>query len=175
MSTNKSIKTIPRAGSSLKDKLYLPAIFAGMKITFRHFFTNLKDTSKLKNMPYPEVEPTDITPVYRGLHRLTLRDDDTAKCVACFMCATYCPAECIHIEAVTRDDGVVEKQAKVFTIDLIECVFCGLCVEACPCDAIRMDTGIYSFGADNREDFLMTKDKLMNFTRSDKFPKDEVK
>ncbi|AFL67723.1 NuoI/complex I 23 kDa subunit family protein [Sulfurospirillum barnesii] len=156
------IKIVKREGNSFKEKLYIPAIFGGMKTTLRHFLTNLSDTSKVKTFSYPEEQPRDITSRYRGVHRLTKREDESIRCVACFMCATACPAECIFIEAKERDDGVDEKMPEVFTIDLLECVFCGGCVEACPCDAIRMDTGIFSFVAKAREDFMLTKEKLLS-------------
>ena len=51
---------------------------------------------------------------------------------------------------------------EVFNIDLLECVFCGGCVEACPCDAIAMDTGIFSFIGQKRDDFVLTKDQLLS-------------
>jgi NADH-quinone oxidoreductase subunit I len=157
------IKIIKREGNTLKEKLFIPAIMGGMKTTLRHFITNLSDTSNVKTLSYPEELPTDITSCYRGVHRLTKRDDGTIRCVACFMCATACPAECIFIEATERKDGVDEKIPEIFTIDLLECVFCGGCVEACPCDAIRMDTGIFSFVGNKREDFVLHKEKLLSF------------
>ena len=156
------IKIIQREGGSFKEKRYLPAIFSGMKTTLHHFITNIRDTSNVKTFSYPEEQPTDITPRYRGVHRLTKREDDSIRCVACFMCATACPAECIFIEAKEREDGIDEKMPEVFTIDLLECVFCGGCVEACPCDAIRMDTGIFSFIGQKREDFILTKERLLS-------------
>ncbi len=156
------IKVVPRHGNTLKEKLYLPAIVGGMKVTFSHFFKNLKDTSNIETLCYPEQSPKDITPRYRGVHRLTKREDETVKCVACFMCATACPSECIFIEAQSREDGVDEKMPKKFSIDLLECVFCGGCVEACPCDAIRMDTGIFSFVKQKREDFVVDRDTLLS-------------
>lgn len=156
------IKIIKREGGSFKDRIYLPAILSGMKVTFSHFIRNLKDTSNIKTINYPEEMPEDITSRYRGVHLLTKREDGSERCVACFMCATACPAECIFIEAEERTDGVDEKRPKVFTIDLLECVFCGGCVEACPCDAIRMDSGIFSFVASKREDFLLTKERLLS-------------
>lgn len=157
------IKIIKREGNTLKEKLFIPAIAGGMKTTLRHFITNLSDTSNVKTLSYPEELPTDITSRYRGVHRLTKRDDGTIRCVACFMCATACPAECIFIEATERKDGVDEKIPEIFTIDLLECVFCGGCVEACPCDAIRMDTGIFSFVGNKRGDFVLHKEKLLSF------------
>ena len=163
------VKVVPRHGASLKDKLYLPAIAGGMKTTFNHFMKNLKDPSQIKTSQYPEVQPTDITDRYRGVHRLTKREDDSEKCVACYMCATACPAQCIFIEAEERTDGQDEKRPKQFKIDLLECIFCGYCVEACPCDAIRMDTGIFSFTSDKRENFVLDKKALMENERSKDF------
>lgn len=158
-------KIVPRHGKSFKEKIYLPAVFGGMKVTLKHFFSNLIDGKKFKSMSYPEEQPKDITPRYRGVHRLTKRDDGSVRCVACFMCATACPAECIFIEAAQREDGVDEKMPKKFSIDLLECVFCGGCVEACPCDAIRMDSGIFSFIAKKREDFVLNKEKLLSIEK----------
>ena len=155
------IKIVPRRGATFKEKLYIPAILSGMKTTMTHFITNLSDKPHIQTISYPEEGPKDITDRYRGIHRLTKRDDGTVRCVACFMCATACPADCIFIEAAERDDGVDEKMPSRFDIDLLECVFCGGCVEACPCDAIRMDSGIFSFIARKREDFVLTKEQLL--------------
>jgi len=156
------IKVVTRHGSALRDKLYLPAIYDGVKVTFKHLFTNVNDTNAIDTLEYPEEQPSDISSRYRGLHRLTHRADDTIACVACFMCATACPSNCIFIEAVEREDGEDEKMPKSFFIDTLECVFCGYCVEACPCDAIRMDTGIFSLTGNSREDFVMGKEQLLS-------------
>ena len=83
-----------------------------------------------------------------------------------------------HISKLLNDTVVVglvvvvrvdEKRPKEFKIDLLECVFCGYCVEACPCDAIRMDTGIFSFTASTREEFVLDKKALMKNERSKDF------
>lgn len=158
----KNIKVIERHGKSFKEKLFLPAIWDGLKVTSKHFFENLNDVNAVDCMEYPEEQPTDITSRYRGLHRLTKREDESIKCVACYMCATACPSGCIFIEAQERTDGQDEKMPKRFAIDTLECVFCGFCVEACPCDAIRMDTGIFSVIGKKREDFVLEKEKLMS-------------
>lgn len=160
------IKVVKRHGQSFRDKLFLPAIAGGMKTTFRHFVQNLKDVDNLKTMQYPEVQPDDLNERYRGLHRLTKWDDGSEKCVACYMCATACPADCIFIDAEERFDEKAEKRPKEFKIDLLECVFCGYCVEACPCDAIRMDTGIFSLTGKTREEFVLDKEALMANERS---------
>jgi len=155
------IKTVPRYNRSTREKLYLPAIFEGVKITARHLWKNVTDINAVETLEYPEEQPTDITPRYRGLHRLTHREDGTIRCVACFMCATACPAQCIEIVATERTDGVDEKMPAVFNLDTLECIFCGYCVEACPCDAIRMDTGIFSVTGKSREDFVLDRERLL--------------
>lgn len=157
----KPTKQIKRHGSTIREKLYLPAIFGGMLVTFGHFWDNITSSKRIKTLHYPEQMPEDITPRYRGAHRLTKREDDSVRCVACFMCATACPAECIFIEAQERADGVDEKMPKRFDIDLLECVFCGACVEACPCDAIRMDSGVFGITGKSRESFVRTKEQLL--------------
>lgn len=157
------IKVVERHGHTFKEKIYLHAVFSGMKTTLKHFTANLSNADNIPTICYPEQMPTDITPRYRGVHRLTHREEDgSIACVACFMCATACPANCINIVAVSREDSVDEKMPEVFNIDLLECVFCGYCVEACPCDAIRMDSGIFSVIGDNREDFIYSKEKLLS-------------
>lgn len=159
----RNVKVVPRRGGASKDRLYLPAIYEGIKITFRHFFENLSDITAVDALEYPEEQPRDITDRWRGLHRLTHRPDGSIACVACFMCATACPADCIFIEATEREDGIDEKMPQRFAIDTLECVFCGYCVEACPCDAIRMDTGIFSLTGRKREDFVIEKERLLSF------------
>ena len=156
-----ALKVVPRHGDSFKEKTYLWSIFGGMRTTLKKFTTNLSDTNCIPTCEYPEAQPEDITDRYRGMHRLTHRDDDSVRCVACFMCATACPANCIFIEAEERMDGIDEKQPSRFDIDLLECIFCGYCVEACPCDAIRMDTGIFSIVARSREEFVVNKEQLL--------------
>ncbi|WP_028584898.1 NuoI/complex I 23 kDa subunit family protein [Desulfogranum mediterraneum] len=154
------VKTIVRQGKSLQERLYLIEVFKGMAVTFRHFLRNFLDNSKLYVRHYPEVKP-EITPRWRGRHRLTTHEDGSMKCVACFMCQTNCPAKCIQIEAGERTDGRTEKVPVKFDIDLLECIYCGYCVEACPKDAIRMDTGIFSVTGYKRESMLMTMDDLL--------------
>ena len=97
---------------------------------------------------------------YRGVHLLTQRMDGTPKCVACYMCATACPAECIYIEAGERPEKSIEKYPTRFEIDLLRCVYCGFCVDACPEEAIFMSRENDLVGT-TREELLIDRDQLM--------------
>jgi NADH-quinone oxidoreductase subunit I len=140
----------------LRERMFFPEIIRGIGVVTGHFFRNLFFTrdadpdvlgrprgfgkSDNVTVQYPE-EKVPYPPGYRGLHRLVPREDGLPRCVACYMCATACPAQCIYIEAGERDGDPVEKYPVKFVIDELRCVVCGFCVEACPKDAIRMDTG----------------------------------
>jgi NADH-quinone oxidoreductase subunit I len=142
-------------------RVYLLEILRGMVVTARHLFRNLFDQERMPTLPFPEVRRT-LPPRFRGRHRLTKKEDGTPRCVACMMCPTACPADCIHIEAAESPDARVEKIPVRFEIDLMRCIFCGYCVEACPKDAIRMDTGIFTdLAATRREDFVLTMDRML--------------
>ncbi|PIE56427.1 MAG: NADH-quinone oxidoreductase subunit I [Desulfobulbus propionicus] len=153
--------TIKRHGAEPAERIYLLEILRGMGVTLRHLLTNLRDNSRLLVRHYPEQQP-EITSRWRGRHRLTTHDNGTIKCVACFMCQTNCPANCIIIEAGERQDGLSEKMPVRFDIDLSECIYCGYCVEACPMDAIRMDTGIFSVVEDDRKKMVLGIDQLLS-------------
>src|SRR5262249_9200308 len=101
----------------------------------------------------------NISGRYRGIHILTARQDGTPKCVACYMCATACPAECIYIEAGERPEKLIEKYPTRFEIDLLRCVYCGFCVDACPEEAI-MRTGETARVGPSREDLIIARDGL---------------
>lgn len=136
------------------DQLFVPSIAAGLGATIRHFFKNLfsrRENKYAQTVQYPE-EKAVYPSRFRGMHRLVPREDGTPRCVACFMCQTACPADCIRIVAGETDDKGIEKYPVIFEIDELRCVMCGLCVEACPCDAIRMDSGIHPKPVYNRAD-----------------------
>ena len=140
---------------TLGEKLYLPAIRKGMSLTFRHLL------GKRFTMQYPEEKWTS-PPGYRGLHKLTKDDQGRVKCVACYMCATACPAECITIEAAPAPPEWPdrEKFPARFDIDMLRCIFCGYCVEACPEEAIVM-TEVHELAAGSRHELIYTKERLL--------------
>jgi NADH-quinone oxidoreductase subunit I len=115
------------------------AIAKGMGITFKEM---LQPTITEE---YPD-GPARLEERYRGAHVLQRDENGLEKCVACFLCAAACPANCIYIEAAenTAEHRVSgsERYAKVYNIDYTRCIFCGYCVEACPTDAITHGHGI---------------------------------
>ena len=151
---------VSRDIEDLKDEIYIVEVLKGMSLTFRRMMKNIFNLSKMPVIDYPNQEK-GIPEGYRGKHRLTQRENGDPKCVACMMCATACPANCIHIDADESSNHSIEKFPARFDIDLLECVFCGMCVEACPVDAIRMDSGVYSMVDFNRRDFVIGKAELL--------------
>jgi NADH-quinone oxidoreductase subunit I len=158
---------------TLWERLYLPEIFRGLIIINHHFLRNLtvnvahlmglaRNRRASATTQYPE-ERKRYPDAFRGSHRLTLREDNSVRCTACYLCATACPAQCIYIEAGEHPDPQIEKYPVRYEIDTLRCIYCGLCVEACPCDAIRMDTYVHPriWGFD-RKDFIEPKELLMH-------------
>lgn len=121
------------------QRLYLVEVLKGMAVTLRHFLGNLLRRRYTVTVEWPEVK-RQYSERMRGRHMLLAREDGSPRCVACYMCETACPADCIHIEAEEDPGAAVEweKRPKVFTIDLLRCVYCGFCVDACPKEAIIM-------------------------------------
>ena len=157
---------------SLWERMYFPEVCRGLMVTGYRFWRKLAIHSLQKiglaqapsasiTVQYPE-ESWPYPDTYRGRHRLTLKDDGAVQCTACFLCATACPAECIHIEAGEYADKSVEKFPLRYDIDTLRCIYCGFCVEACPCDAIRMDSGAHPGNLGfNRKAFVESKEVLM--------------
>jgi NADH-quinone oxidoreductase subunit I len=158
------------------ERIYLVEIVRGVILTFGRLLRNLslhllhrfglKTTVNAGvSIQYPN-QRREYPARYRGRHRLTLKDNGDVKCTACFLCATACPARCIHIAAAESNDSSVEKFPARYEIDTLLCIYCGYCVEACPVDAIRMDTGIHPevYPPDPRM-FIEDKETLMARSR----------
>lgn len=156
--------------------MYFPEIIRGLILTGCRFWRNLaihilhlfglaKDREAAITVQYPD-QRIPYPETFRGRHRLTLKEDEAVQCTACFLCATACPADCIHIEAGEYSDNPIEKFPTRYEIDTLRCIYCGFCVEACPCDAIRMDTGVHpnNWGF-SRKDFVEDKELLMDRSR----------
>ena len=94
---------------------YLRAALKGMKITLKHMFNPKKVTQQ-----YPEVE-TRLHPRWRGTHRMEVHADGRPKCVACGLCPTVCPANCIRLVGGEDDQG--NRYPVVYEIDEFRCIF----------------------------------------------------
>ena len=163
----------------LAERLYLP-LLGGLMVTMRHFLGNLFGRNKMYTIEYPE-KRRDYSHRFRGHHILTTRPDGSVRCVACFLCAQNCPAECIHIEAAEHPDVNIEKYPVVYEIDMLRCIFCGYCVDACPEEAIIMSNN-YDMAYFTREQSIVGKSDLMKpFTFDEnllgyrpRFPEEDV-
>ena len=163
----------PDTVGNAQERAYFPALLKGLGVASRHFFKNFffgrdpnvdvlarQGTNQITTIQYPEEKPV-YPPGYRSMHRLVPREDGKPRCVACYMCATICPAQCIYIEAGEYPNDPIEKYPVRFDIDELRCVVCGLCVEACPKDAIRMDTGVHCKPVYDRKDIVYGIDRLL--------------
>jgi NADH-quinone oxidoreductase subunit I len=134
-------------------------ILVGMGITLKNMLATLFG-GRASTIQFPE-QKRKTSGRYRGVHVLTQRMDGTPKCVACYMCATVCPAECIYIEAGERPESRIEKYPTRFEIDLLRCVYCGFCVDACPEEAIFMSRENDLVGV-SRAELIIDRDRLMD-------------
>ena len=149
----KTVKVNRPVKFSLAERLYIPAILQGLRLTWGHLF------GERVTVQYPDEEHA-VPAEYRGVHRLNKDENGRVKCVACEMCAAACPAHCITIKAQEVDWEDRDKVPKIFEIDELKCIFCGYCVESCPEDAIHM-TQHYRLISRNREDLVFGLDKLL--------------
>ena len=144
----------PRLG--MAGRSYLLLFVQGMATTLRHLF------GRKKTVQSPDERHVIPDPlIYRGVHRLNRDEQGRVKCVACFLCATACPAHCIDIVAAESPWPDRQKYPQSFTIDELRCIFCGMCEEACPVDAIEL-TSLYDLSGKSREEMIFDKQKLLS-------------
>ncbi len=133
------------------------AIAKGMRVTLKEML------SPTITEGYPD-EPVRFQERFRGVHVLERDEAGLEKCVACFLCAAACPANCIYIEAAENTEAVRmsggERYARVYNIDYSRCIFCGYCVEACPTDAIVHGHG-FEIASYNTSTLIYRKEQLL--------------
>jgi NADH-quinone oxidoreductase subunit I len=147
---------VERKPLSLSERLYIPQVLAGMKITLKHMF------QPKVTMEYPEQRP-EIPPGYRGVPTLVKDPNGREKCVSCQLCEFVCPPKAIRITPGEIPPGEpnrhVERAPKAFDIDMLRCIYCGMCEEVCPEEAIVLQNQ-YSLSGYTREEMVNHKEKL---------------
>ena len=138
------------------------AIAKGMSITLGQIF----QPTEVENYPDGKgpMRGAQFQERFRGKHQLQRDENGLEKCVACYLCAAACPANCIYIEAADNTEekriSSSERYAKVYNIDYNRCIFCGYCVEACPTDAITHGHG-FELASLNATSLVMRKEDLL--------------
>ena len=149
---------VNRKKLNLWERLYLPAVIGGFKVTLRHFF------KKKVTMQYPE-EKWVVPDGYRGAPYLVKDQVGRVKCVSCQLCEFVCPPKAISITppgaAGAPGAGNVEKEPKEFEINMLRCIFCGFCQEVCPEEAIFLQKD-YSLTGLTRAEMIYDKEKLLS-------------
>ena len=164
---------VKRAKLSWLERLYIPSILNGFKVTMRHFFSWKRSevyADKQSNfaakttMQYPE-EKWPVPTGYRGAPYLVKDVDNSTKCVSCQLCEFVCPPKAIRITPPGRDGDVdregAEKMPEAFDINMLRCIYCGFCQEVCPEEAIFLLKD-YVITGENREELIYDKDKLLS-------------
>lgn len=139
---------------SILDRLYLPAIAEGLETTLSHSLRPRVTRQFPEERPQPPAS-------FRGVHRLNRDEEGRVKCVACYLCATACPAHCIDIVAAPSPWPDREKYPETFVIDELRCIYCGMCEEACPVDAIELTT-LFDLTGASRQEMFFDKEKLLS-------------
>ncbi|MGF1657198.1 MAG: NuoI/complex I 23 kDa subunit family protein [Verrucomicrobiales bacterium] len=155
--------TVARPRLNPLEKLYFPAIFKGLTITFGHLLKTVFGKKKV-TMQYPEQKWDSKMPdYYRGAPTLVRDEHGRERCVACQLCEFICPPRAIKIKPTefSPEDAwtKVEKYPEEFDIDMIRCIYCGLCEEVCPEQAIFLRKD-YAITGLTREEMVHDKDKL---------------
>ena len=155
--------TVPRPKLTFAEKLYLPAVVAGLMITFKHLKNMLLGRTKVV-MQYPEEKWDASLPAhYRGAPTLVRDEHGRERCVACQLCEFICPPRAITIKPgelpAAGKFAKVEKFPAEFDIDMIRCIYCGMCEEVCPEQAIFLRKD-YAITGLTRQDMVHDKKKL---------------
>ena len=144
-------RVIHSADLSWWDKLYLPQIFTGMRITLAQVFRP-KFTRQ-----YPEERWTPPAS-FRG-RPVLVEEHGIERCVACGLCARVCPALAIEVQG-SETELWKERYPVKFEINMLRCIFCGFCEEVCPEEAIVMSQE-FELTFTRQEDGIFGKDKLL--------------
>ena len=127
------------------------ALLRGLRLTLSKFF------SRPVTVRYPE-HKREVAPRWRGIHYFEWNEQGDTRCVACGLCVTICPSQCIRLVAIERDGG--ERYPEIYEINTVRCIYCGFCAEACPVNAIKLGRN-YEFVDYQREALILDKERLL--------------
>ena len=127
------------------------SIVRSLWLVFLHAF------KKRETVQYPE-EEYKLPARYRGRIVLSRDPNGEERCVACYLCSTACPVDCISLQATEDEDG--RRYPEFFRINFSRCIFCGLCEEACPTYAIQLIPD-FQMSEYKRENMVYEKKDLM--------------
>jgi NADH-quinone oxidoreductase subunit I len=154
--------TVNRKPLTFWERLYMPAIIGGIKVTVKHAIGSLFQ-GKVVTMQYPE-ERWTVPTGYRGAPYLVKDQEGSTKCVSCQLCEFVCPPKAIRITPPGNhgkaDRANAEKMPAEFEINMLRCIYCGFCQEVCPEEAIFLQKD-YSLVGTNRAEMIYNKEKLL--------------
>src|SRR5580700_2860681 len=97
--------TVARPKLNFGERLYVPAVLAGLRITIGHFLKVLTGKTKV-TMQYPEERwDTHLPEHYRGAPTLVKDEHGKERCVACQLCEFICPPRAITIKPGEIPEG----------------------------------------------------------------------
>ncbi len=143
--------TVKRVSRHVEQTSYVKATLQGMALTLKQMF------EPKVTIQYPE-HRWELSPRWRGTHRMLTKEDGKARCVACGLCPSICPSNCIKL--VPGEDENGNRYPLVFEIDEFRCIFCGYCQEVCPEDAIHVGQH-YENSEYSREGHVYDLERLM--------------
>ncbi len=137
----------------------------GLALVWDYIYSTLKTLwdvashtfTKADTIEYPDQMPY-LAPRFRGRIVLTRDPEGDERCVACNLCATICPTDCISLQKTEDDTG--RWYPEYFRINFSRCVYCGLCEEACPTYAIQLTTD-FELAEYDRQNLVYEKEHLL--------------
>ena len=144
-------KVIRKKDLTILEKMYIPEIVKGMRLTIAQMFRPKFTIQYPENKFVPSAS-------FRG-RPVLVEENGTERCVACGLCSRVCPSLAIEVQAAETNDEK-ERYPEKFEINMLRCIFCGFCEEVCPEEAIIMSKE-YELAFSNQKDALFGKDKLL--------------
>jgi len=147
----KNKKIIRTKDLNILQKLYIPEIIKGLKLTLSHVIR----PRFTQEFPEERFKPE---PSFRG-RPVLVAENGIERCVACGLCARVCPALAIEVQA-SETELEKERYPVKFEINMARCIFCGFCEEVCPEEAIVMSNE-YLLVFSSLDDAIFGKDRLL--------------